>query len=240
MTKCDETLELPSAYLDGELPAAERGELEAHLAACADCRRRLEGMRALKHAIARLPSREEPPGAVRARVQALRFGDRRRPVRRLASWAAAAALVVAISLAALFASRRAYRSSDLAEELVGDHLRSVPEAMPAEVASRDPEEVLRFFAARISFRPLVPRLTGADLVGGRLCKIAGRRVELLFYDRSGQTLSLFVSDQALGEPGCREARGHHVCVRREGDLTLLLIGKLPAAELRRVLTEMTA
>jgi anti-sigma factor RsiW len=39
-----------SGYLDGELDAAERAEVEAHLASCAECRALVERMRAMQSA----------------------------------------------------------------------------------------------------------------------------------------------------------------------------------------------
>jgi anti-sigma factor RsiW len=136
------------------------------------------------------------------------------------------------------------RSQELAEELVGDHLRSVAEAMPTEVTTSDPQDVIRFFSGKIPFQPVVPRLGGTRLLGGRLCKIAGRRVELLFYRMDSgtvdSTLSLFVSDQPLGSDACRESRGLAVCGQRLRGLTLLLIGKGPPAELLRLLEGATS
>jgi anti-sigma factor RsiW len=83
---------------------------------------------------------------------------------------------------------------------------------------------------------VAPRLEGARLVGGRLCKIQGRRVQLLFYRaHADETISLFVSDQDLGEPGCREARGLQVCSRRADGLALLAVGGGPSEALRRLL-----
>ena len=50
-----------SEYLDGELTAAERGTLDAHLAACDGCRRDLEELRALTARARALP--DSPPDA---------------------------------------------------------------------------------------------------------------------------------------------------------------------------------
>jgi hypothetical protein len=55
-------LEELSAYLDHELPGAQRQELESHLAGCETCRRRLESLRQTVHAVGALPS-EVPPRA---------------------------------------------------------------------------------------------------------------------------------------------------------------------------------
>ena len=237
MTGCGEWLEPLSAALDGALPAAEREGTEAHVAACAECDRRLASLRALKHAVARLSSREDPPGSVRAHVEALALRGRGG-----LRFAVALPLLLAAGLAAgtwaLLSVHRAptLPAPQLADELAADHLHSVPEAMPAEVVTDDPETAIRFFSDRVPFPPVAPRLEGARLIGGRLCKIHGHRVQLLFYRvDTAATLSLFVSDQDLGSGGCREARGLHVCGRRAYGLSLVAVASSPPDELRRLL-----
>ncbi|MGH7530170.1 MAG: anti-sigma factor, partial [Gemmatimonadales bacterium] len=49
-----------SEYLDGELPAAERAALEAHLATCADCR---DTAAELRTVVARAQALEDRPPA---------------------------------------------------------------------------------------------------------------------------------------------------------------------------------
>ena len=49
-----------SAYLDGELPAAERGELKRHLQACAACRGEVTALEKVKSALAAGPRRRLP------------------------------------------------------------------------------------------------------------------------------------------------------------------------------------
>ena len=83
-----------SAFLDGELSAAERAEVQGHLRECAACTRELEELGAVDAFARELPVEapagyfEELPGRVRARV--------RRPARapRMALWAVAAAAAV--------------------------------------------------------------------------------------------------------------------------------------------------
>lgn len=234
--QCHESASLLSPYLDDTLPsAAELDALEAHLSACEPCRSRLASLRALKHAIARLPSREEPPGAIRAHVEALRLGRSRFGRRR--ALVPAVAAVVALAVVAAYALRRADRTARLADDLVADHVSSVPEVRLAEIASSDREAIARFFADHLPFPVAVPAIPGAEILGARLCKIEGRRVELLFYRREDRTLSLFVTDSPIAGGECWAARGHHVCGRRQGGITMLLVGQLPAAELRRLLEE---
>jgi anti-sigma factor RsiW len=233
-------LERVSASVDDALAEAERESFEKHMAACTECRGRLLSMRAVKHAVARLPSREAPPGAVRARVESLPLQGVRSRRFGVLRWIAGALVLLGVASAGLRLRHREERPSvDLAQALADDHLRSVPEAMPAEVTTSDPQQVVRFFSGRVPFPPVAPRLPGSKLIGGRLCKLDGKRVELLFYRSGGRTFSLYAFGDEMEVSGCREARDHWVCGRRLGDLTLLLVGQASGDELRRLLDEAT-
>jgi anti-sigma factor RsiW len=232
---CLHTVPSLSPYLDQALPPAERQTVESHLSTCAECRRRLQSLRALKHAVGRLAGHAEPPAAVRAHVEALRLGQRQAHGLRYAVAAAVGAAALAAAVVVGLVLRRDNPDVRLAEELVADHLHSVPEVRPAEIASGERLEIVRFFTGHVPFAPVVPEMPGAHLLGARLCRIDGRRVELLFYQQEGRTLSLFVTDRPLDADACWAARGHHVCSRSKGGLTLLLVGELPAEALRRLL-----
>ena len=54
------SLEELSAFIDNELDAAERARVADHVAGCADCQARLEGLRQAAHAVRALPM-ETPP-----------------------------------------------------------------------------------------------------------------------------------------------------------------------------------
>src|SRR5262249_16899789 len=177
---CVELREHVSAWMDGELAEDLAAHVEQHLAQCTTCRAHASSLRALKHAVAQLPSREEPPGAVRARVEALRFGNRRAGAARAGPWLITVAALIAIAVPA-FHSRGGTIPHDLVEALVADHLLLVPEVMPAEVASQNPDDVRHFFSERVSFPPVTPVPPGARLMGGRLCRINGARSQILYY-----------------------------------------------------------
>jgi anti-sigma factor RsiW len=235
---CDQTVELLSPHVDGEVSPAERSEVEAHVAGCASCSRQLASVRSLKHAIARLAGREEPPGAVRARIESLGFrgpGLRATTRRRLVAAAAAVVLLAG----ATYAVRRHQSAATFGDEVVSDYLNSLPDVRPVEVASKDPREIVRFFFGKTPFEPVVPAVPGAQLAGGRLCTLAGRRVELLFYTHgaTGQEFSLFVCDHAVPDMACRNYRGHRVCSRRFGRLTVLAVGDLPEPALEQILRD---
>ncbi|MEX1245020.1 MAG: zf-HC2 domain-containing protein [Thermoanaerobaculia bacterium] len=236
---CEQIAEFLSPYVDGELAPRQRSEVDGHLADCASCKEQITSVRSLKHAIARLASREETPGAVRARVEALRFVRARFSLARKPAWMAGAALFLVAILAAIAVRNAQSPGARLAKELVSDHLRWQAEVAPAEVASDDPQRVIRFFEGRVPFSPIVPHLPDARLTGARLCKIEGRRAQLLFYRCGRQTLSVFVLDHDPGDGRCRESRGSHVCSRQLGSLTVLAVGEIPAQTLEQLLREAT-
>lgn len=104
MCDCERALELLSLELDGQLTPEEKGELEAHLAGCGECRRAAEELRQL-HTI--LPELEEevPDGlhqAIMDRIGAEKvvpLSRARRPS-QLRRWASLAAVFAVILLGA--------------------------------------------------------------------------------------------------------------------------------------------
>lgn len=63
---CRQARELLSPYIDGELPAAERAQLEDHLEQCEDCRSELGELRALVDVLGSLPEEPLPEGFAEA------------------------------------------------------------------------------------------------------------------------------------------------------------------------------
>jgi len=90
---CERMEELLSAYLEGELAAAERAEFEAHLAACPECAELVGLMRETMAAAASFPE-VEPSPALYARLYAVPEEKRakRRLVRPVFEWLARPAL----------------------------------------------------------------------------------------------------------------------------------------------------
>ena len=94
----DPTLEELSAYVDGELDAPARAELEGHLKTCSSCRARLDGLRQTVSAIRAMPM-ETPPRAFTVPPQR-RQGWRWAPVGWIGG-TAAALLVIALGITQL-------------------------------------------------------------------------------------------------------------------------------------------
>jgi hypothetical protein len=130
-TRCRERL---SEYLDGLLAAPERGEVDAHLAGCAECRRELDLWRATVQAMAELPRSGAPQGfgaRVMARLGAGAEAAPERP-RILSLWVRAlpvAALVLVVLGVALMVEHRSAPAPS------GGPVRLAQNVAPAAAAS---------------------------------------------------------------------------------------------------------
>lgn len=104
---CEEALLLLSGHLDGQNTGEEEAQLQAHLAACEDCRRLLEDLQALDQGV--LSLEEEPPADLCESVMAAirREAPRQKKKRRwvLPATAAAAVLVLLAGAGALAAPK---------------------------------------------------------------------------------------------------------------------------------------
>src|SRR5690349_14019953 len=86
------------AYLDGELPSAERATVDAHLAQCATCRATLAEERALLERASALLESARPPQRAVPPFEQVRRAPRRSPwhVRTALAWAASLALAIGL------------------------------------------------------------------------------------------------------------------------------------------------
>ena len=104
------------AYLDGELPVAERASLEVHLTQCDSCRARLAEERALRERSSALLGAARPLERPAPPFEQLRQAPRRSPWRVRTSFAWAASIVLALAF--------------------GYYLNDLASGRPASVASR--------------------------------------------------------------------------------------------------------
>ena len=230
MTACEAARRLLTAYVDGELLADERREVDAHLAGCPPCRNLLTEEVRLAAAIRDAIPREAAPSALRASVgRLLESPPARRATRSVAALAAAAALT-AVALVPWGA--RALRdrpepatpasAPPFVTLAVDSHLRYADGRLPLEVRSARPEEVSRFFAGRLPFHltlPAYPVGPGEqkfyELEGGRLVSLGNDYVAYVAYRMEGRPISLLVASEDDVKPSGRD-------VVRSGKLTFHL------------------
>lgn len=172
-------------YLDNELRSPELEVLEAHLAACADCRSYYEQECRLQKAISDAKPLYTASPQLRAAVESItkvatvhptpadlrRRVERSLSLRRGRKWLAVAALLL-IAVSVLWQMSRAPSVPEFIRMAVDTHQRRLRGQLPLEVATSSPSEVSRWFDGKVSFRLELPayagegyRLEGARLVG---------------------------------------------------------------------------
>jgi anti-sigma factor RsiW len=184
MSLCQSIDTLAMAYLDDELVAEERRELELHLLECSECRTHVDGERADLELVRR--SLVAPPASdmFKARLQRaldVEEKEQARAARRKwsafllpgsATLAAAAAMFMFVFMQPNAAEQP---TASVAQEVVRQQSRSLP--MEVQGASTGPW-------LREHFRPVSPPSfsePGIQLIGGRLTSVAGHEAALLRY-----------------------------------------------------------
>jgi len=211
-----------TAYVDGALPPAARGEVESHLATCAACREQEAFERGLRERLRATPSPELPAGL----EDRLRRRLRRRPMPAAVRWLPLAAVFLLVAL--WIHGAPAFVTFELALDHV--HCFSRPR-LPAQVWSSDPVEIAEWYRRHGTELPLVPAAAGGvELVGGRFCPLIDRRVAHLYYAGEREHLSLYVVPGAARFSGTFVARRGDRTVRllRTGGETIALVSEDPA------------
>ena len=208
MSLCQSIDTLAMAYLDDELVAEERRELELHLLSCATCKHHVESERAeialVRTALAPPPA----PPALKVSIQRLLDAEDRAAVRferrRWTRFAlpGAASLAAAAAMLLFVVSRPLEESSSNGDRVAREAVRVQSRPMPLEVQGPDTGQWLRqHFAAGME----PPQFTepGIRLLGARLTAVSGHDAALLKYlvtvGQNQFTLTAVVIDDLRGE-----------------------------------------
>ena len=198
---CEEADRFLDPYLDGELEAAQRTELEQHLAECQECRQKLEQLRQFRAFFtANAPHYPSPPG-LKAKVLARLEAEKKSKIIALIRqpWLyAAALLVICFSLAWLLLVPN--REKNLADQAVANFQRAALLERVCDVVSPDPGVVKPWFTGKLDFLPpvLLPGLN-FQMRGGRLDVLENHKVAALTYKRDKDLVTVFVWPDA-GKP----------------------------------------
>jgi len=231
---CDHARERLDALMDGELGAAERAEVEAHIAGCAACDAELRALAALSSSLRAAPYHRAPAG--------LR-GDVRRALRGGATLPASAwrtrvapGFVGALAgfACALFLMRPTLPSPG---EAVARHSEAMLSGGLVEVKSSDHHQVKPWFSRHVDFSPPLPDLAadGFPLAGGRTAVLDGGTSAVLVYERRLHGIDVFVRPAPGGDapPRPSSERGFNILAWRRGGFAFTAVSDLNAEELAR-------
>jgi anti-sigma factor RsiW len=249
MTRCGIEFETLSAFVDGELSAPEELDLRRHVERCDRCGSIIETLLATKQAVASTAELRPVPHSLRQRVGELCA----EPATKHSVWKIVIpALAVAFTIVAVTIYRPMLDSGARAEDrltraMVEDHIHFLTVSNPIQVATDDPQQIAQAFADQFAFRLEFPNLPGAELLGGRLCWLHGRKAVLAFYRTPSGRLSLFVlnkeafANSERQETKCTSTGGYEVClVVRTREVLALVADRQQAAQVMPNLKKLAA
>jgi anti-sigma factor RsiW len=249
---CPDAEVLIHALIDGELDASHARDVEAHLATCADCSKKLADLRTMHQSMAAAALKESAPAHLRARIEAaLPASSPRAPAPTAApgfnsrglsrrffagGFALGTALSGAIAATLVLGVLRDDQEQRITGEVVSAHLRSLQPGHLTDVETSDQHTVKPWFNGKLDVAPPVIDLTaqGFTLIGGRLDDISGETVAAIVYRRRNHVINLFVAE-GLGakpvSPAAAARHGFNVRHWREGGLDFWAVSDINADEL---------
>ncbi|HEX5181619.1 MAG TPA: anti-sigma factor [Allosphingosinicella sp.] len=257
MAACADKEAMLQALVDGELDAANALAMEEHLSACPACAAERRAWTALHERLGAAEVAPAAPAALRLRIEealareaaVLPARQSGRRARRWRAWAIggwSAAGMMAAAAATFFILFLQPPPSDLGDQLIADHVRSLIPGHLIDVATSDRHVVKPWFNGRIDFSPPVPELAdrGFPLAGGRLDVAAGRVVPVLVYRRRLHVISLFILPAAAkageGRTSAASPPGYSIVHWRQGGLDYWAVSDVGKADLDQFRTEFTA
>lgn len=234
---CRELETALTPYLDGELIAEARVDVEAHLVACARCAHRVEVERHNLSVIRTLAKDRAPraPEALRARVfeSVRRDAGRQRRVRWLRVSAAAAGLTLAV-----VAANHQYRAFQLRLFERDAALRHARQ-WPLEIQHPQAADIERWFGGKLDHPVTVPRFPNATAAGARILQVRDKPAAYIRFD-APRPMGLFVygDDHEVdvgAEPAVGTSNGYNVVSWRDGDVVYQLVTDLEEQDIRELL-----
>ncbi len=235
--KCSDLDPLLHPFLDGELIAGDRADVEAHLLGCSGCAKKVEHER-LAVDLIRSRAREAQPKAPEALKQRLLDGIHREEAassrRAAARWAAAAAAAGI----AVFAGQREWRQLQCRldmDDAAGLHARQYP--LDVEAKSDQLEPML---SGKLGYHVAVPNIPNATATGARFIQMrGGKDAVLIRYTVAGhrQPLSLVVygdEPEHVTEPEYDQTRGYNTVTWHDGNVGYHLLTDLDEQDIRQL------
>lgn len=192
-----------------QIPGNEHLAARQHVTQCRECRQFFaqdSQFRALVRA--KLAATSAPPHLREKILSSVAKERRKSGVGKIsilgnrASLIGTAAIVgLLILVYSLFSPPLLYHSTDRMEPtvsaLIQDHIAGKLKEHPLDIETSDRAQLERWFAARVDFNVVIPRLGNTELTGGRLCLISGKRVVSLCFQQDGVPVTLYIVDRTV-------------------------------------------
>ncbi|TDI22536.1 MAG: hypothetical protein E2P06_12470 [Acidobacteria bacterium] len=250
MKNCADIDRLMTPYVDGEVAAADRQAVEAHLADCPPCRARAEAERAARRIVrSRASTLTRPaPAALRARcvgaapssrTPARRTGDWLR-VRRWVPLSLAATLLLAVG-GVFVVGQQARLEAAFVAQLVIDHEKCFTEFGTGHPPLDAAQVEARLAALGLDVSvPTSDDDTQIELVGVRSCDYDGGRMAHLLYQMDGESFSMFVISEAWHAEKTLEILGLQERLWSDDGEACVLVGPNDAAAMDKVVAYVRA
>ena len=209
---CAEASTVLPAYCDGEIAEVDRGQIERHLASCAECAAQSRLQARFKAAVrAHLP-RPPVPQDLRARLRGA-LGAREIAPRRWL-WAThprlVPAAVAAVLLIAITGTVRHSQSMVLTQAQ-----RSYQAELPMDITGSDCRSIASWFRGRVDFPVPPPALAGgSSCQGGRLVNVRERPAAyIVTRGHDGHRIAYLVfdpRDESIEAPDRRLVNGREI------------------------------
>jgi anti-sigma factor RsiW len=242
MTQAIEHLDADTltAFVDGELAAAEQQAIQQHLAGCHACTLSVLSATQLKAATARGGRRFAPPPEALARLTARLHREpqattRIHSIRRLTWVGLAAALLLVVSL---IGWRQISETNSLSAELLDQHLSTLSSGATPQVISTDRHTVKPWFQGRLPFSFNLPDAQAlppdTTLKGADLAYLKGQPAALLLFTIHKHQVSVFLTQRSGGPnivalPSVRSGFTIHSAATR--DLQIVAVSDVNPADL---------
>lgn len=182
------------AYLDGELPDADRRTYDAHLRSCYSCSADALTRIQLKRTIQLAGTRYTASAEFRRRVQQSIARKTRRSLGRGWILAAVVALVVIVGATTSNYLRTVSARDHIFTEIADLHVQTLASSSPVDVVSTDRHTVKPWFQGRIPFSFDLPELQNSQfsLLGGRMTYLDQTPGAHLIYNYRKHHISVFI------------------------------------------------
>jgi anti-sigma factor RsiW len=219
-----------TSYVDGELEADRRIEVERHLLECASCQRALArergGQTVLRDHAARLREEPLPPG-LKSRCESIvrerTAGSRVPGWRRTLVPTVLSVILLVFTASAIFSLATRQSDAVLAAQLTADHSKCFKLFVGGD-ASMSAQEAEEFLSEQYGWKIHVPPSTsGLQLVGVRRCLYADGLIPHVMYRSNGEDLSLFVLKGVTRNATDLVTFGHRSQIWTKGNTTFVLV-----------------